>query len=317
MSLPEDKKVGYAIADSVLDLVGKTPVLRLNRLPAAGSAEVLAKLEAYSPGGSIKDRVALNMIRTAEKQGLLSPDSVVIEPTSGNTGIGLAMVCAALGYRCTLVIPDSMSLERIFILKRFGAEVVLTPAKEDMAGAVKKAQELAAKTPKAFMPRQFENAANPAIHRETTAEEILSVTEGRLDAFVAGVGTGGTISGVGSVLKQKIAGVRVIAVEPARSPVLSGGKAHQHKIQGIGAGFVPKNLDRSVVDEVRTVSDEQAFERMKELASREGILAGLSAGAAVHVALQVAQELGPGKRVLLVLPDTGERYLTVQHYFEF
>lgn len=311
------KKTGHAIADSVLELTGQTPVVRLQRLPGAGASEVLAKLESFSPGGSVKDRIALSMVEKGEELGRITRDTMIIEPTSGNTGIGLAMVCAAKGYRCTIVMPDSMSLERIVMLKRFGATVVLTPAKEDIAGAVKKARELSEKTPNSFMPLQFENEWNPDIHRRTTAAEILAATEGRLDAFVAGVGTGGTISGVGQVLKEKIPGVKVIAVEPAKSAVLSGNKPGLHKIQGIGAGFVPKIFNRAVVDDIVTVNDEQAFETMKQLASQEGILSGISAGAAVTVACELAKKMGPDKRILVMVPDTGERYLTVQHYFEF
>ena len=304
------------IAANVLELIGRTPLVRLNRMPAPGSAEVLVKLESLSPGGSVKDRVALRMIDEAERDGRLRPRAVIIEPSSGNTGIGLAMVCAARGYRCIIVIPDSMSLERISILERYGAEVVLTPAAEDMAGAVKRAKALAAATPGSFIPSQFDNPANPAAHVGTTAHEILSDTEGRLDAFVAGVGTGGTITGVGSVLRAAIPGIRLIAVEPAGSPVLSGGKARPHKIQGIGAGFVPSVLKRELIDEVRTVTDRHAFERMKELAAKEGILAGISSGANVHAALAVAATLGPGARVVTMVCDSGERYLSVQHYFE-
>jgi cysteine synthase A len=311
------KKSGRTIADSVLDLVGGTPVVRLNRIAGPGAAELLGKLESLSPGGSVKDRIAVNMIAKGEEMGLCGKDSVVIEPTSGNTGIGLAMVCAAKGYRCLIVMPDSMSLERVVMLRRFGAEVVLTPGKEDIAGAVKKAEEIAKRTKNAFMPRQFENEWNPDVHRQTTALEILEATGGKLDALVCGVGTGGTISGVGEVLKEKVPGILVVGVEPARSPVLSGGKPGLHKIQGIGAGFVPRNLNRDVVDQLRTVSDEEAFETMKRLAAEEGILAGISAGAAVSIAITVARELGAGKRVLVVLPDTGERYLSVQQYFEF
>ncbi len=295
------------IAANVLELIGRTPLVRLNRMPAPGSAEVLVKLESLSPGGSVKDRVALRMIDEAERDGRLRPRAVIIEPSSGNPGIGLAMVCAARGYRCIIVIPDSMSLERISILERYGAEVVLTPAAEDMAGAVKRAKALAAATPGSFIPSQFDNPANPAAHVGTTAHEILSDTEGRLDAFVAGVG---------SVLRAAIPGIRLIAVEPAGSPVLSGGKARPHKIQGIGAGFVPSVLKRELIDEVRTVTARHAFERMKELAAKEGILAGISSGANVHAALAVAATLGPGARVVTMVCDSGERYLSVQHYFE-
>jgi cysteine synthase A len=303
-------------ADSILDTIGNTPHVRLRRL-FDPRVEVWIKLERANPGGSIKDRIALAMVEDAEARGLLRPGSVIIEPTSGNTGIGLAMVCAARGYRCIIVLPDSMSLERIFLLRRFGAEVVLTPAREDMSGAVRKAQELAKKHAKSFIPFQFKNRWNPEVHRQTTALEILSATGDRIDAFVAGAGTGGTITGVGSVLKERIPGVRVIAVEPERSAMLSAGTSDPHRIQGIGPGFVPEVLDRTVIDEVRTVSDQEAFNQMKLLASQEGILAGISAGAAFHVAREVARELGEGKRVVTVFADTGERYLTVQHYFEF
>lgn len=311
-----EKKTGRRIADDVLDLVCDTPIVRLRSLPAVGSAEVLAKMEFFSPGGSVKDRLALYLIHKGEEAGLIGPDTVIVEPSSGNTGIGLAMVCAARQYRCVIVMPDSMSLERIMILKRFGAEVVLTPAKLGMEGAVRKVRELAGKTKNVFVPLQFESEWNADIHRRTTAVEIIEATDGRVDAFVAGVGTGGTITGVGEVLKKRLPEVRIVAVEPAASPVLSEGRAGHHKIQGIGAGFVPAVLNRSVIDEVRTVRDEDDFETMKRLAAAEGILAGLSAGAAVHVAVQVARELGPERRVVVILPDTGERYFSVQHYFE-
>jgi cysteine synthase A len=311
-----ETKAGVSIANDVLELIGNTPLVRINRMAAPNAAEVLAKLESFSPGGSIKDRIALDMIRKAEEAGLLDRDTTVIEPSSGNTGIGLAMVCAARGYRCTIVMPDSMSLERVSILRRFGAEVVLTPAKRGMAGAVEKAEALARKAKNVFLPTQFENRWNPDIHRRTTALEILEATDGRLDAFVAGVGTGGTITGVGEVLKERVPGLRVIAVEPAASPVLSEGKHGDHKIQGIGAGFVPKVLNREIIDEIRTVKDAHAFETMKQVAAREGILVGLSAGAALRIALDVAAELGSKRRVVTLLPDTGERYISVQHYFE-
>ncbi len=317
MDLHHAKKTGQVVANDVTELTGNTPIVRIRRLAEPGSAEILAKLELFSPAGSVKDRVALNMVQTAEEEGLIQKDTVVVEPSSGNTGIGLAMVCAARGYRCIIVIPDSMSLERIFLLRRFGAEVVLTPAREDMSGAVRKAEEIAKKHPKSFVPFQFRNRSNPDVHRRTTALEILAATEGKVDAFVAGVGTGGTITGVGRVLKEHNPEVRVVAVEPKRSAVLSGGKVDSHRIQGIGAGFVPEVLDRSVIDELSSVSDEDAFETMKLLASREGILAGISAGAAFYAAQKVARALGEGKRVVTLFADTGERYLTVQHYFEF
>ncbi len=308
-------KLGRRVADSVLDLVGRTPIVRLARLPSPGAAEVLVKLEAFTPGGSVKDRVAVALILRAEQEGRMTADTVVVEPTSGNTGIGLAMVCAARGYRCILVMPDSMSLERVMVMQRFGAEVVLTPARQDMAGAVRRAQEIADGLPRAFLPRQFENEANPSVHHETTATEILEATSGTLDAFVAGVGTGGTITGVGRALKER-AKVLVVAVEPAASAVLSGKPPGLHRIQGIGAGFVPPVLDRSVVDRVAQVTEQEAFETMKALSAREGILAGISSGAAVRVALAVAAELGAGRRVVTVAPDTGDRYLSLQHYFE-
>lgn len=317
MNAPQAKKTGQEIANDVTELTGNTPIVRINRLREPSSAEILAKLELFSPTGSIKDRVALHMIERAEEEGLVQKDTVVIEPSSGNTGIGLAMVCAARGYRCIIVIPDSMSLERIFLLRRFGAEIVLTPAREDISGAVRKAEELAKKHPRSFVPFQFKNRWNPEVHRQTTALEILRATDGRIDAFVAGIGTGGTITGIGSVLKARVPGIRIVAVEPTRSAILSGGKIESHRIQGIGPGFVPEVLDRSVIDEVRTVSDQDAFEQMKLLASREGILAGISAGAAFQVAREIARELGEGKRVVTVFADTGERYLTIQHYFEF
>ena len=313
----QSKKTGQEIANDVTELTGNTPIVRINRLRDPGSAEILAKLEMFNPAGSVKDRVALNMIERAEEEGLVDKDTVVIEPSSGNTGIGLAMVCAARGYRCIIVIPDSMSLERIFLLRRFGAEVVLTPAREDILGAMRKADELAKKHPKSFVPFQFKNRWNPDTHRRTTALEILRATDHRIDVFVAGVGTGGTITGVGRVLKEHIPRIRIVAVEPARSAVLSGGKIDSHRIQGIGAGFVPDVLDRSVIDEVRCVSDRDAFESMKLLAAREGILAGITAGAVFHIARELARELGEGKRIVTVFADTGERYLTIQHYFEF
>lgn len=315
--MDDRKKTGRLIADDIVALTCNTPLVRLRRMPGEGSAEILAKLEYFSPAGSIKDRVAMNLIRRGEEAGLIREGTVIIEPTSGNTGIGLAMICAARGYRCIIVLPDSMSLERIFILKRFGAEVVLTPARDDIEGAVRKAEKLAKKEKDAFIPRQFENRWNPEVHRETTAQEILEATQGRLDALVAGVGTGGTITGLGEVLKEHDASIQVVAVEPAGSPVLSGGKTGSHKIQGIGAGFVPKVLNRDVIDEIRQVSDREAFEAMKRLSAEEGIFAGISSGAAAHAAMEVAAELGEGKRVVMILPDTGERYLSTQQYFEF
>jgi cysteine synthase A len=299
------------IAQSVLDLVGGTPLVRLSRMAAEGWAEVLAKLESRNPAGSIKDRIALNMVEDAERRGLIHPGDTIVEPTSGNTGIGLAMVAAVKGYHLIVTMPDDMSLARRDLLARYGAEIILTPAVEGMTGAVFAAEELVRENPRYFMPQQFENPANPDIHRRTTAQEILQATEGRLDAFVAGVGTGGTITGVGEVLKTALPSVRIVAVEPARSPVLRGGRAGIHGIQGIGASFVPGVLNREIIDEIIAVGDEEAFATAKRLAREEGLLVGISAGAAVFAALKVAKRLGTGKRVVTVLPDSGERYLTM------
>jgi cysteine synthase A len=299
------------IADSVLDLIGNTPLVRLNRLPGAGSATILAKVESQNPGGSVKDRIARSMIEDAEGRGVLRAGSTLVEPTSGNTGIGLALVAVVKGYRLILTMPDDMSLERRRLLARLGAELVLTPAIEGMTGAVFAAQELCRTNPGYVMLQQFENPANPEAHRRTTALEILEATGAKLDAFVAGVGTGGTITGVGEVLRQRVPRVRVVAVEPARSPVLSGGKARVHGIQGIGASFVPGILNRSVIDEVVQVKDEDAMATALRLAREEGLLAGISAGANVWAALGVAERLGPGRIVVTVLCDTGERYLSV------
>lgn len=311
------RKAGREIADNVLDLIGNTPLVRLARFAAPGGAEIVAKLEAFNPGGSVKDRVAAHMIARAERAGLVGPGTTIIEPTSGNTGIGLAMVCAAKGYRCIIVMPDSMSLERIFLIRRFGAEVVLTPAKHDVEGAVRRADELAAKTPNSFVPRQFENPDNPSAHQAATANEILAATDGAIGAFVAGVGTGGTITGVGAVLRASCPHLRIVAVEPAASAVLSGRPRGRHKIQGIGAGFVPHVLRRELLDEIVPVTDEDAFEGMRLLAVNEGICAGMSAGAAATVARTIAAKLPSSQRVVVILPDTGERYLSVNHYFEF
>jgi len=299
------------IAQNVLDLVGGTPLVRLSRMAAEGWAEVVAKLESRNPAGSIKDRIALNMIEDAERRGLIHPGDTIVEPTSGNTGIGLAMVAAVKGYHLIVTMPDDMSLARRDLLARYGAEIILTPAVEGMTGAVFAAEELLRENPRYFMPQQFENPANPDIHRRTTAQEILEATEGRLDAFVAGVGTGGTITGVGEVLKKAVPSVRIVAVEPARSPVLRGGRAGIHGIQGIGASFVPGVLNREIIDEIIAVGDEEAFATAKRLAREEGLLVGISAGAAVFAALKVAKRLGAGKRVVTVLPDSGERYLTM------
>jgi cysteine synthase A len=299
------------VADSVLDLVGGTPLVRLRRLPGPSHGTVLVKLESANPGGSVKDRIALAMVEDAERRGVLRPGATLVEPTSGNTGIGLAMVAAVKGYRLILTMPDDMSEERRRLLARFGAELQLTPAIEGMTGAVHAAQELCRRHPDYVMPQQFQNPANPEVHRRTTALEILEATGGRLDAFVAGVGTGGTITGVGEVLREKVSGVRIVAVEPAKSPVLAGGKFGVHGIQGIGASFVPGVFNRAVVDELVHVRDEDAMATALRLAREEGLLVGVSAGANVWAAVEVAGRLGAGRVVVTVLPDTGERYLSV------
>jgi cysteine synthase A len=297
--------------ENVSELIGNTPVIKLRRIVPAGSADILAKLESRNPGGSVKDRICLAMIEDAEKRGLVRKGSIIIEPTSGNTGIGLAMISAAKGYRCILTMPETMSVERRAILQSYGAEIVLTPGAEGMSGAVKKAEELNKTTAGSFMPQQFKNPANPEAHRRTTAKEILEQTSGNVDAFVAGVGTGGTITGVGEVLKKHSAAVKIFAVEPAKSPVLSGGKPGPHKIQGIGAGFVPEVLNRDILDGIIQVTDDDAFDTVKVLAREEGVFAGWSSGAAVWAALKVAKDLGEGKTVVTLLPDTGERYLSM------
>ena len=286
-------------------------MVRLNRVGLAGAAQVLAKLEEFNPAGSVKDRIALAMVEAAEQAGELQPGDTIVEPTSGNTGIGLAMVAAAKGYRVVLTMPEDMSIERRRLLSRLGADLVLTPALEGMTGAVLAAEELVAQHPGYFMPQQFENPANPEVHRRTTAQEILGATQGMIDAFVAGVGTGGTITGVGEVLKERNAGIQVIAVEPARSPVLQGGRASLHAIQGIGASFVPGVLNTAIIDRIIGVEDEDAKTMVLRLAREEGLLVGVSAGANVWAAVEVAREMGEGKVVVTVLPDTGERYLSM------
>lgn len=301
--------------NNIIEAIGRTPLVRLNRLPVEGSATIYAKLESFNPCSSVKDRIAASMISAAETDGLLKPGITIIEPTSGNTGIGLAMVAAARGYRCVFTMPETMSLERRAILKAFGAELVLTPGPEGMKGAIKRAEEMAA-GPGYFMPSQFDNPANPEIHRKTTAVEIIKdLGRARLSAFVVGVGTGGTITGAGRVLKDKY-DCKVIAVEPDASPVLSGGQPGPHPIQGIGAGFVPRNYDASVVDQIIRVKNADALETGRRLAREEGILAGISAGANVWAAAQVAKELGTRKTVVVVVPDSGERYLSTALFAE-
>lgn len=299
----------------VTDLIGRTPLVRLNRLSPEGGASIYAKLESANPGGSVKDRICLNMIDEAERQGRLKPGSTIVEPTSGNTGIGLALVAAVRGYKLILVMPESMSMERASLLSSYGAQLVLTPAWEGMKGSIKEAETIVGQNPDYFMPDQFSNPANPAMHRKTTALEIWDALDGSIDGFVAAVGTGGTITGCGEVFKERRPTVKVIAVEPAGSPVLSGGEPGPHKIQGIGAGFVPKVLNRSVLDGVLTVTDDEAYQMAKLLAKKEGLLVGISAGANVFAAQKVAAELGPGKNVVTILCDTGERYISIEKYF--
>ena len=299
------------IAENVLDLIGGTPMVRLNHVVAEGSAEVVGKMESLNPGGSVKDRIALAMIEAAEREGRLKPGDTIVEPTSGNTGIGLAMVAAVKGYKLIVTMPEDMSLARRDLLARYGAQVVLTPAIEGMTGAVYAAKELVGK-PEHFMCQQFENPANPEVHRRTTAEEILEATEGRIDAFVAGVGTGGTITGIGEVLRQKLPDLLIAAVEPERSPVLQGGRAGVHAIQGIGASFVPGVLNREIYNEIIAISDQDAISMSRRLCAEEGLLVGISSGANVVAAIQVAKRLGEGKRVVTVLCDTGERYLEME-----
>jgi len=298
------------IANDVTELIGNTPLVRIRKL-APGGAEILAKLEFHNPAHSVKDRIGLSMIEAAEQAGKIGPDTVVVEPTSGNTGIALAMVCAARGYRCKLVMPDTMSNERRMLLRAYGAELVLTPGSEGMLGAIRRAEEIVAGDPRAFMPQQFNNPANPEVHRRTTAEEIWRDTDGKVDIVVAGVGTGGTITGVGEVLKERKPGFQAIAVEPEASPMLSKGTKGPHPIQGIGAGFVPQVLNTAIYDEIITVSNENAFETARAAAREEGLLVGISSGAALWAAMQVAQRpQNAGKTIVTIIPSFGERYLS-------
>jgi cysteine synthase A len=309
--LKEALRMTSLVVNNITELIGNTPVVRLNRLTTPQDAELYVKLERFNPSGSVKDRAAYNLILQAELAGLLKPGGTIIEPTSGNTGIGLAMNAAAKGYKAILVMPDNMTKERINILKAYGAEVVLTPAAERMPGAIAKAIELGKEVANSFIPQQFENKANPDIHRTTTALEIMEQMEGKLDVFVASSGTGGTITGTGEVLREQLPDIRIFVVEPQGSPVLSGGKPGPHKLVGTSPGFVPAILNTKVYDEIVQVSDEDALRTVRTLASLEGILLGPSGGAAVWTALQEARRLGPGKRVLCIAPDAGERYLSM------
>ena len=303
-----------AIFEDMTAAVGCTPLVRINKL-GSGKTTILAKLESYNPCGSVKDRIAKSMIEAAEKQGLIKPDTVIIEPTSGNTGIGLAFICAVKGYRLMLTMPESMSIERRKLLKLFGAEIVLTSAELGMTGAVQEAEQLVAQNSNSFMPQQFNNPANPQIHAETTAEEIWNDTDGKVDIFVAGIGTGGTLTGCAEVLKQRNKNLKAVALEPEDSPVLSGGKPGPHKIQGIGAGFVPQVLNVDAIDEIIQVSNDDAMETAQQLAAKEGILAGVSSGAAMWAAMQLSQRVeNQGKTIVVILPDTGERYISTEMF---
>ncbi len=298
-------------AESVLELIGKTPILRLNKMTSDKMSKVYLKLESFNPGGSIKDRAALSMLDKAEKEGLITKGSVIIEPTSGNTGIGLAMICAAKGYKLLITMPETMSLERRKLLQIYGAELILTSGELGMKGAIEKAKELAAKN-NYYMPMQFENPANPEIHFKTTAKELIEQMDGKIDAFVSAVGSGGTLTGVSKGLKQYKNSIKIVAVEPDSSPVISGGNPGKHKIEGIGAGFIPSILNIDLIDEIIRVKDNDAFDTAKNLAKLEGILCGISSGAAVYGALEIAKELGPEKTVVAIAPDTGERYLSTE-----
>jgi len=301
------------IANNVIELIGNTPLVRLNRIAVGAKAEIAAKLEFFNPAHSVKDRIGAAMVLAAEKVGLIKPDTVILEPTSGNTGIALAMVCAARGYKCVLTMPDTMSKERRILLRAYGAELVLTPGSEGMDGAIRKAEEMAAEDKHYFIPQQFKNPANPDVHRKTTAEEIWRDTDGEVDFLVAGVGTGGTITGVGEVLKSRKPSFKVIAVEPDSSPILSGGQKGAHKIQGIGAGFIPEVLNTTIFDEIIRVKDEQAIQTARRMAREEGLLVGISSGAATWAALQVAQRVeNDGKLIVVIIASFGERYLSTQ-----
>ena len=307
MTLPAHK--------DITELIGRTPLVRLNRLSPEGKGTIYGKVEFFNPGGSVKDRICLSMINEAERQGRLKPGGTIVEPTSGNTGIGLALIAAVRGYKLILVMPESMSMERASLLSSYGAQLVLTPAWEGMKGSIKEAESIIGQNPSYFMPDQFSNPANPAMHKKTTALEIWEALDGKIDAFVVAVGTGGTITGCGEVFKERNSKIKIVAVEPAGSPVLSGGDPGPHKIQGIGAGFVPKVLNRTILDGVITVTDDEAYQTAKLLAKKEGLLVGISAGANVFAAQKVAQELGSGKNVVTILPDTGERYISIEKYF--
>ncbi len=299
------------IYNSITDLIGGTPLLRLNRLAQGSGTELLVKLESFNPGGSVKDRIGLSMLKDAEERGQIVKDTVIIEPTSGNTGIALAMIAAARGYRLILTMPDTMSIERRNLLKAYGAELILTPGGSGMKAAILEAEKLVARTPNSFMPHQFQNQANPEIHRATTAEEIWHDTDGQVDIVVCGVGTGGTITGIGEVLKERKPNIKIVAVEPYDSPVLSGGKPGPHKIQGIGPGFVPEVLNTDIIDEIFKVKNDEALTTSRRLAKEEGILVGISCGAAAFAGLQIAaRPENRGKQIVIVLPDTGERYLS-------
>lgn len=311
MKIADEVTQQIRIAEDVSELIGNTPLIRLRRISRETGADVVAKLEYYNPGGSVKDRIGLSMIEAAEREGQIKPDTIVLEPTSGNTGIALALVCAARGYKCTLIMPETMSRERRMLLRAYGAELILTPGVEGMPGAIRRAEEMATADPRYFIPQQFENPANPEVHRRTTAEEIWRDTGGAVDIVVSGIGTGGTITGVGEVLKERKPSVRMVAVEPDASPVLSGGQKGPHAIQGIGAGFVPKVLNTAVYDEVVRVTNEDAFASARRTAREEGLLVGISSGAAIWATEQVALRSGSsGKLIVTIIPSSGERYLS-------